>query len=182
MVKRTTNWYVDPFTGLSIFVNRCTWEPRPGLRLLGVLLFGYPRGQILSIDKPLCVFNCFLLISVLGDVFAELIPSLKFYTTYSLQFQTGTKLVTELDRKEKVHFSIPSLPLLKKLYANSSILKVHTFLDQQAENPVCSGLDFNAFLIMPIQSTFVQLPSPRECKTRFTDFLLFRNSTLQSLG
>jgi len=61
--------------------------------------------------------------------FLSLAPFLRLYTNYSLNFEKVTATLEELDKKEKVK----------------------QWLEKRMEDPICAGLDFGAYLIMPIQ-------------------------------
>jgi len=65
----------------------------------------------------------------IGDVVMQVTNELRLYIVYSLAFQEATKIVADFEKKEK------------------NIL----FLEKQGESPLCQGLEFSAFLIMPIQ-------------------------------
>jgi len=65
----------------------------------------------------------------IGDVLLQLAPFLRLYTLYSLNFERANEILQELATK----------------------VIVKTFLDNQLQDPVSNGLDFSAYLIMPIQ-------------------------------
>eukprot|EP01125_Pyxidicula_operculata_P004522 TRINITY_DN170_c0_g1_i3.p1 TRINITY_DN170_c0_g1~~TRINITY_DN170_c0_g1_i3.p1 ORF type:complete len:563 (-),score=111.61 TRINITY_DN170_c0_g1_i3:575-2263(-) len=67
---------------------------------------------------------------VLGAVLQKLVPFLRFYTHYSLNYEKATAVITEWVEKKSA---------------------VKAWLDKRGEDPICQGLDFGAFLIMPIQ-------------------------------
>ena len=59
-------------------------------------------------------------------------PFLKLYSLYSLNYEKASTEVEEL--KKKAAFKL--------------------WLDKKSEDPIIAGLDFGAYLIMPIQSKF----------------------------
>lgn len=65
----------------------------------------------------------------IGDVLAQLAPFLKLYSLYSLNYEKASTEVEEL--KKKAAFKL--------------------WLDKKSEDPIIAGLDFGAYLIMPIQ-------------------------------
>eukprot|EP01127_Copromyxa_protea_P019486 TRINITY_DN6345_c0_g1_i1.p1 TRINITY_DN6345_c0_g1~~TRINITY_DN6345_c0_g1_i1.p1 ORF type:complete len:581 (-),score=78.64 TRINITY_DN6345_c0_g1_i1:69-1787(-) len=67
--------------------------------------------------------------TTIGDIFELLLPDLRQYNDYIISFPEACKVLHNIDRKEHIR----------------------QFLEQRGEsNPLCSGLDLFAFLMMPI--------------------------------